>query len=366
MNALRRLVIATTLSICLAVPAGSHAAAPRAFYGVIAANDPGQTELSRMSTGGVGTLRINLVWGAVQSGPAAVFDWTHYDELIGNAARAGIRVLPTVYSSPPWSAVHEYYPPSRRTRREYGNFVRAAAARYGRRGTFWTEHPDILRLPIRDWQLWNEPNLQGFWLPKLSPKSYVRLLRVFRHAVRSGDRSGRVLLAGLFPSPTAHGSVIGIPLRRYLSGIYRQKRAKALFDGVDIHPYVRTPHRVLAWVKRTRGIMLRFNDPKTPIWLGEIGWPTGGDPSPLTVSPERQAAYLWRTFNLLAAKRVRFRIAGAVWYSWRDVPGHAWFNHTGLFTQEFEPKPSWNSFASLTGSSAIAPASSGALPIPPP
>jgi polysaccharide biosynthesis protein PslG len=363
MNAPRRLVIATALSICLAHPAGSHAAAPHAFYGVIAANDPSASEIARMGAGRVGTLRINLVWGAVQSGPQAGLNWSHYDELIGNAARAGIRVLPTVYSSPPWSAVRDYYPPSARTRTDFGNFVRTAAARYGSSGGFWAEHPDIPRLPIRDWQLWNEPNLQGFWLPKLSAKSYVSLLRVFSRAVRSGDRSGGVLLAGLFPNPTRHGGVIGIPLRRYLSSIYRRKKAKALFDGVAIHPYARTPHRALAWAKRTRRVMLQFNDRKTPIWLTEIGWTTGGDPSPLTVSPERQAAYLSRTFKLLAAKRVRYRIAGAVWFSWRDVPGRAWFNHTGLFTEAFEPKPSWNAFVGLTGGSPNSPTSSG-LPIP--
>ena len=30
---LRQLVIATALMICLALPAGAHAAAPRSFYG---------------------------------------------------------------------------------------------------------------------------------------------------------------------------------------------------------------------------------------------------------------------------------------------------------------------------------------------
>jgi hypothetical protein len=350
MNVQVRIAIATALSICLALPAGSHAAAPRAFYGVIAANDPGMTDLARMSAGGVGTLRINLVWGVVQSGPGANLDWTYYDELIGNAARAGIRVLPTVYSSPPWSAIPEYYPPSRRTWPAYAAFVRGASARYGHRGTFWAEHPDVPRMPIRDWQFWNEPNLRGFWTLGESAKSYARVLRVFSHAVRSGDRAAHVLLAGLFPNPNDK-TVIGTPLRRYLPTIYRQKGSKALFDGVAIHPYARTPHRVLAWVSRIRRIMLRFKDPKTPIWLTEIGWSTGGDPSPLTVSPERQAAYLSRTFKLLAAKRVLYRIAGGVWFSWRDVSGRAWFNHTGLFTEDLVPKPAWYAFAGVAGGS---------------
>jgi hypothetical protein len=351
MNVQRRIVIAAALSICLTITAHAQAAAPRSFYGVIPATEPNAFEIARMGAGRVGTLRINFVWGAVKPQATAALDWSRYDAIIGAAAQQGIRVLPTVYSSPIWAAAAPHYPPGRRYRRDFAAFVRAAVERYGSNGVFWSERPDVPRTPIRNWQLWNEPNLQGFWLPKLSSKSYVSLLRVFSHAVRRGDRFARVLLAGLFPSPTRRGGVIGIPLQRYLSNIYRRKKAKALFDGVAIHPYVRTPHRVLPWVKRTRRIMSGFNDKKTPIWLTEIGWTTGGDPSPLTVSPERQGAYLSRIFKLLAAKRVRFRIAGAIWYSWRDVSDNAWFNHTGLFTEDFEPKPAWHAFTALTGGS---------------
>ncbi|MGA9372594.1 MAG: hypothetical protein WBV53_12180, partial [Solirubrobacterales bacterium] len=42
---------------------------PRGFYGVISAEPlPGAAELARMGDGRVGTLRINLAWGSVQSG----------------------------------------------------------------------------------------------------------------------------------------------------------------------------------------------------------------------------------------------------------------------------------------------------------
>jgi polysaccharide biosynthesis protein PslG len=347
-RASRRAVLLALLVCLLSTPDALAADAPRTFYGVIAASDPDRTEVARMGAGRVGTLRINLVWGAVQSAPGSELDWSHYDELIGNAAREGIRVLPTVYSSPRWSAARVSYPPSRPTWGEFAHFVRAAAGRYGSRGVFWSEHPDIAAYPIRDWQFWNEPNLQGFWLPKLSARTYVNLLRVFSRAVRGGDPTARVLLGGLFPNARAHSTVPGIPLKRYLPAVYRQ-RAKPLFDAVDLHPYAATPRRVLVEVKRARRIMDRFGDRKTTIWLTEIGWTTGGAPSALTVSPERQATYLTRTFDLLAANRARYRIGGAVWYSWRDLPGPAWFNHTGLFTEDLEPKPAWSAFVGLTG-----------------
>ena len=34
-----------------------------------------------------------------------------------------------------------------------------------------------------------------------------------------------------------------------------------------------------------------------------------------------------------------------------DLPGGIWFNHTGLFTDSLDPKPSWNAFVGLTGGS---------------
>jgi polysaccharide biosynthesis protein PslG len=326
------------------------AQAPRSFYGVISANDPDSGEIARMGAGKVGTLRINFVWGAVQFREGAAYDWSHYDAIIGQAAQNGIRVLPTVYSSPTWAAAENYHPPARRLWGEFRAFVHAAVARYASNGAFWSEHPNIPKIPIIDWQLWNEPNLQGFWYPKLSARSYVGVLRRFAHAVRSGDSAARVLLAGLFPLRTpAQGGVRGIPLKPYLSGIYRQKKAKRLFDAVAVHPYATTPHRVLNAVRWTRKIMSRYKDRSSPVWIGEMGWTTGGARSPLTVSPQRQAAYLRRTYGMLTANRVRYRIAGAVWYSWRDVPGSAWFHHTGLFTQDFAPKPSWDAFVGLTG-----------------
>jgi hypothetical protein len=348
---LRHFVIATTLSICLALPAGAHAA-PRSFYGLIPATDPDSTEIARMGAGKVGTMRINFVWGAVQPSEGAAFDWSHYDAIIGAAARQGIRVLPTVYSSPAWVADRSNFPPTGRFRGPFEAFVRAAAERYGSNGSFWSQNPTIPKLPVIDWQLWNEANSPSFWFRKPNPKQYVSLLRVFHRGIKSGDPSAKIVLAGLFRTPRIRN---GIPLDRFLPAIYRRK-AKKLFDAVAMHPYSTTPRDALRAVKETRKIMGQFKDKKAKLWITEIGWATGGNPTPLTVSPQRQASYLRKTYNMLAGNRGRLKIAGVIWYSWRDLPGGIWFNHTGLFTHAFDPKPSWDAFVGLTGGKADAPA----------
>ena len=356
-----RFVFVTALLVCVGLVGQAQAAAPRAFYGVMAATDPDSTEIARMGTGRVGTLRINFVWSAVQPEQSSALDWSHYDAIIGAAAQQGIRVLPTVYSTPHWAAARDNFPPARAHFGEFQTFVREAAARYGSNGNFWTSNPSIPKLPVTDWQLWNEMNSPSFWFHKPNAKQYVSLLKVFHAGIKGGDPSARVVLGGLFRTPRIRN---GIPLDRYLPAIYRAK-GKKYFDSAAIHPYSTTPKDALNAVKDTRKIMSQFKDKKAKLWITEVGWATGGDPTPLTVSPQRQASYLRQTYNTLAANRKRLKIAGVIWYSWRDLPGGIWFNHTGLFTQSLDPKPSWSAFVGLTGGSPNPPATTPpALPLP--
>jgi hypothetical protein len=333
------------LLICASAAQAEAARAPASFYGVIAAQDPTAAEIAQMGEGRVGTLRVNFVWGAVQRSASSPMDWSYYDAIIGGAAQQGIRVLPTVYSSPLWVANRPNFPPTGRFRGLFQAFVREAAQRYGSNGTFWSENPTIPKLPVIDWQFWNEVNSPSFWFHKPNAKQYVSLLRVFHAGIKAGDPSAKIVLAGLFRTPRI---LNGIPLDRFLPAIYRAK-GKKFFDAVAMHPYATTPKDALGAVKETRKIMGRFKDQKAKLWITEIGWATGGNPTPLTVSPQRQATYLRQTYQRLAANRGRLKIAGVVWYSWRDLPGGIWFDHTGLFTQTLDPKPSWDAFVGLTG-----------------
>ena len=130
--------------LCVGI-ASSAKAAPRAFYGVFdsAERGPSSAEIARMGAGGVGTLRINLVWAAVHPTPNSPPDWLLYDRLIGDAAANGIRVLATVYSTPTWAATNTSQPPTGSHRSEFAAFVREAAQRYGSKGTYWDTHPVV-------------------------------------------------------------------------------------------------------------------------------------------------------------------------------------------------------------------------------
>jgi hypothetical protein len=321
---------------------------PRSFYGVMAADDPTAAEASRMGDGEVGTLRINLVWAWVQANSPNEFDWHHYDRVIGDAARSGIRVLPTIYGSPSWAAVAQNFPPWQgdpRNTDAFRAFAAAAAQRYGADGTFWAAHPDIPKQPVIWWQLWNEVSSSNFWDRTPKPREYLDLLRVFRQGIKQGDPSGKILLAGLFPTPVMPNS---FAFRPYLRALYKGG-GKSLFDGAAIHPYGATPEVAVELVREMRKVMSRYGDDRTPIWVTEIGWATDGLPGPLTVSPELQATYLVNIYRELAAVRKRLNIAGVVWFSFRDRGGFVWFDYAGLLTKLLAPKPAWTAFLSLTG-----------------
>jgi hypothetical protein len=349
----RRLSAVLTAALAIAALAGcgggngadgGDAAANDPFYGVISAEPlPDASRLERLGEGGAGTLRINLAWGSVQSGPGAAYDWSHYDPVLENAARNRIRVLATVYSSPPWAEPLPENPPIGQALPGFRAFVEAAAARYGAVGSFWSEHPDLPALPITGWQLWNEPNSPLFWKPSPDATQYLELLRPFNSALERVDPEARVIVGGLFPTPEGGPSMVD-----FLTDLYR-KGGGDQFDAVGIHPYAGTPQQVLARVSELRAVMRRFGDSAKPIWITEVGWASGGAPSGLTVGPERQADYLTRTFELAAAARERLGIAGVVWYSLTDTPGPLWVGHCGLFALDGTAKPAWNGFARVAG-----------------
>lgn len=343
---MRKLVAATTLVVCLGLAPAATAAAPPGFYGVVAGKfDPSPPDLQRMAAGKVGALRVNLAWASVQTNGPGPFDWSRYDNLIGATAENGIKVLPTVYGTPGWAAARPNHPPKPAYIDEFETFLRAAVERYGPDGTFWTLNPTLPKLPITDWQLFNEVNSPTFWLPKPKAKQYKRLLAAANRAINGVDPKARIILAGLFTIPRIKN---GVTLEDYLTDLYHLK-ARKLFDAVAVHPYARTPRRALAAVEEARAVMRKFKDKKKPIWLTEVGWATAGQTTPLTVKLGTQAKYLRQTYNLAAAKRNRLKIAGVFWYTFKDLPSSIWIDNTGLFTTTGAPKPAWNAFVGLTG-----------------
>src|SRR5262249_32991643 len=124
------------------------------------------------------------------------------------------------------------------------------------------------------------------------------------------------------------------------------------FDAGAIHPYAANPQDAIASTQRLRNVMDRAGDGAARIWITEVGWASGGQPSGLTVGPQRQADYLRPIFQLAAENRGKPGPDGVIWYSLNDTPGPLWPGHCGLFELDGTAKPSWGAFVEQSGGAA--------------
>jgi hypothetical protein len=231
-------------------------------------------------------------------------------------------------------------------------FLRAAVYRYGTRGSFWRENPDLPRLPVRRWEIWNEENIVTF-SREPDPTRFARLIEISGGLLHRLDPGSTVILGGLFGRPlqippNIHSGV-------FLSRLYEIPGIKRYFDGVALHPYVAAAGSMRGEIENLRGVMSRNDDSATPLYVTEMGWGSAGFESRWERGPRGQARELETAFSLLAANRRRWNIGGVWWFTWADQSGSCQFcDSAGLLTGDREAKPSWYSFNAWTGGDAEA------------
>ena len=337
-------VLVAGVIMCV-VPASAMSAAPgRAFFG-LQAGLPNAHDVAVMKRGGVGTLRAVFDAGLEASRDPA--RWEPYDALMGAAARSRIKVLPVLIGNAvPGLGLNR--PRTRTERAAWGRFVSSVVMRYGRGGTFWSAHPELGPVAIAAYQVWNEPNLPGYWRPTNDAVGYLRLVRLTRKRLLAVDPKALIVLAGLPDS--RHGT----RMLDYVRAIYSQPGARTLFDVVALNPYAPDAPGVLEKLNQVRAYMNRQGDRVTPIWITEIGWATGGPKGPFRTSKRGQAARISQTFRTLIAARVRLRLRRVIVFNLQDraygrFERPWWGARTGLFDVAGRPKPAWNSFVRFTG-----------------
>lgn len=315
-----RVLPAALLALAL-LPAPAHARdVPHEWLGVQAdgpLTEPGgafDSEYDGMAAAGVETVRVAFDWSRAQATPDAT-DLSASDAVVAAAARRRLRVLPVVHRTPGWAAARPGDGPASAPAgsEAYTRFLTALVGRYGPRGTLWAEHPELPRMAIRDWQVWNEPNLTRYWTSQPFAKPYVKLLRASRKALRAADPGSRTILAGL---PNESWTA--------LRAIYHAG-GRGSFDVVALHPYTGRPRNVIRLIQFARREMRRYRDARRPVWLTELSWPaskgkTAGAPGFVT-DEKGQASRLRLALSLLARDRRKYRIERVVWYTWLSREG---------------------------------------------
>ena len=328
-------LLALLLLLAGATPAAAERRVPPGWLGVtvdgpVEARDA--KEWKRMTRAGVETVRAAFFWSRLQpdspDGSGASLNFESTDALAIAAARRRLALLPVVQWPPSWAAVQPGVFASPPANLEAVRRIFAALVeRYGPRGSLWREQPNVPRRPIRTWQVFNEPNLRGYWSVQPFEHDYVATLRAAASGIHAVDPGATVVLAGL-----ANDSW------RALRAIYAVG-ARGSFDAVAIHPYAGTVANVVRIVRYARRVMQTNGDGALPIWVTEFSWPAtremtaqpGWFGPPLTNA--QQARRLDRTMRRLFAARDSLGIARVMWYTWlsREAPdGDDEFAYSGL------------------------------------
>ncbi len=266
---------------------------------------------------GVKWSREDFAWGRIEP-QRGQFDWAYYDNLLACARRNGITVYAIVGYWTAWTK-----PYTSEGIEDYVRFLKVIVQRYQKQ--------------IRQWEIWNEPNI-FFWD---GPKDlYAQLLTRSYAAIKEIDPEAQVL--GL--------STAGID-RKFIS---RMLELQAPFDVLTIHPYRAHLHdqAFIQDLKAVSDLVKLPDGTRRPVWLTEMGWATH---TPHNTARQDFAPNTLRAQAELIARSYLCAIVSGVepktfWHDFRnDGDDPIYFEHQmGIVDPDFSPKPAYLAFATLT------------------
>jgi hypothetical protein len=350
---MRRIVLlclAAGLLALAAAPAQARSVPP-GFVGMVLegpALDPKVTDLGHemdlMVRSGVESIRAVFPWSGAQPygswaqvppAKAARYrdvngiptDFDYSDRIVGNAAMHGLSVLPVIWEAPSWGARvpgDQASPP--KTPDELAQYAAALVGRYGPNGTFWTDYPSLPRIPIRSWQIWNEPNIVPFWKVQPFGADYVAVLRAARQQILALDPGAQIVIGGLVNDSW-----------NALQKVYDAGGA-GLFDVMAVHPFTKDVGGVVTILRKVRRVMAAHGDGAKPLMVTELSWPSAvGKVKPkylrgFETTVQGQAQRVRQGYATLARWRARLRIIQVDWYSWLrfDAFKKETFDYAGL------------------------------------
>src|SRR5436190_4910718 len=219
-------------------PAGAKA--PAGFYGI----NPGDLfllpqsqwdgQLATIKSGGVDAVRMPAYWSDLEPSPGSL-SWQLIDGQAAAVARHGLRWEPLIAFTATWDeTVPGDYTSAPAHIEHLAAFAGALVRRYGPGGAFWAEHPDLTPVPVRAYELWNEPNAATYWHPQAdAPERYADLYAAVRAAIRGVDGAARVAVGGL----ASIGPGV-IPASRFVERMLDHRPdLRGRIDAVGYHPY---------------------------------------------------------------------------------------------------------------------------------
>jgi polysaccharide biosynthesis protein PslG len=228
-----------------------------------------ETYFNQLKELGVTWVRYDFEWGLIQANGSSNFDWSGTDRVVKTANKYGIGTLGTIAYSPAWArltACSSDFACAPADPNAFGIFAGQVAARYAPLG-------------IHSWEIWNEPNITGFWKPAPNVDSYVAILESAYANIKKADPSAVVLTGGLAAASDENDNISSVTFIRILYELDIKKD----FDAIAFHPYTYPavasyPASWNNWqqINVIRQLMIDNGDGDKALWLTEYGAATGG------------------------------------------------------------------------------------------
>jgi len=339
------------LAILLALAPAAHARLPAGFVGITSEDVFAGDEAYRSETLAdqravrVGLIRQVFDWSLIETARGR-YDFSEYDSYMLALAANRMRVLPILFRPPRFQARRRSgttCPPS--SNASFASFAQAVVRRYGPRGSLWRENPDVPKVPLGSYQIWNEPQLRQYWCNKPNAKQYVAMLKTVGGAIKRAQRGAEIVTAGLPPSKLSGA----VAFRKYIRQMYAAG-AKRYFDTLAVNSYAQGAAQLGRLLDAVRGLMNERGDRRAKIWITELGWGDSGVRHRFIVGARGQAQRISQSLALIDKRKKRYKLRGVVYYQWRDAEPYGgrdmWGFHTGLLRKDGSPKPAFNAFRS--------------------
>lgn len=207
-------------------------------------------DFETMKALGVKQLRFAFGWDGIETEPGH-YDWGFWDDFVKLAKEYGISLIPYVCYAPEWSndGGGDFWRTPPEDLKAFGNFMKVIVNRY--KGS------------IRSWELWNEPDLQAYWLG--SSDQFAEMIKYGAQQVRAADPEAVVVLGGM---SNGRGP--------FFDPLIQKHHLERYVDVLNLHGYHETwhPHSTEEYPEHIRhfGAILPKGQPQPDIWLAEFGY----------------------------------------------------------------------------------------------
>jgi hypothetical protein len=246
---------------------------------------PQSGEMEMLARGGFRWIRMDFTWGATER-RRGEYNFSAYEQLLDALEPHGIRALFILdYSNQLYESNRSVSTPEGRA--AYARWAAAAARHFQGRGILW--------------EIWNEPNIAGFWKPEPNPNDYTAMALAACKAIRHAA-----------PQEAVIGPATSLIDLEFIEECF-QAGLLNWWDAVSVHPYRQSdPETVIPEYFKLRELIQKYAPAgkEIPILSAEWGYSSAWK----NFNPEKQGRMLPRQWLINLSQG----IAISIWYDWHD------------------------------------------------